>query len=59
MAIEHFFEDASRIMTVISFVTFAGILAWTYGLNRKHDFDEAAAMPFADNVADELEEDYV
>lgn len=72
MAIDTLFHDASRIMTVISFVTFLGILAWTFVLNREHDFDNAAGLPFADDAADadlaargaarlanDLEEDYV
>jgi cytochrome c oxidase cbb3-type subunit 4 len=58
MALQHIFDDASRIMTVISFATFTGILAWTY-LRKEKDFAQAAALPFADAAADELEEDYV
>jgi cytochrome c oxidase cbb3-type subunit 4 len=62
MALQHIFDDASRIMTVISFATFAGILAWTYLLRKERDFDQAAALPFADAAADAddaLEDDYV
>ena len=61
MGLQHIFDDASRIMTVISFATFAAILAWTYVLRRERDFAEAAALPFADAAADtdDLEEDYV
>jgi len=55
MALQHLFDDASRIMTVISFATFSGILAWTW-LRKEKDFAQAAGLPFAD---DELEEDYV
>jgi cytochrome c oxidase cbb3-type subunit 4 len=55
MALQSIFDDASRIMTVISFATFAGILAWTW-LRKETDFAQAAELPFAD---DELEEDYV
>jgi cytochrome c oxidase cbb3-type subunit 4 len=57
MAIQPIFDDASRIMTVISFATFVGILAWTYVLRKEYDFAEAAALPFADDG--ELEEDHV
>jgi cytochrome c oxidase cbb3-type subunit 4 len=58
MELQHLFDDASRIMTVISFATFTGILAWTF-LRKEKDFAQAAALPFADAAADELEEDYV
>ena len=56
MAIQHIFDDASRMMTVVSFVTFMGILAWTYILRREHDFAATAAIPFDD---DDVEDDYV
>jgi cytochrome c oxidase cbb3-type subunit 4 len=52
MAIEHIFDSASSVMTVISFVTFLGIVVWTFALKRGSDFEQAAALPFAD------EEDY-
>jgi cytochrome c oxidase cbb3-type subunit 4 len=56
MAIQHIFDDASRVMTVVSFVTFMGILAWAYLLRKEQDFAATAAIPFAD---DEVEDDYV
>jgi cytochrome c oxidase cbb3-type subunit 4 len=59
MAIEHIFDDASRIMTIVSFATFMGILAWTYVLRKEQDFAVTAALPFADNAADDVEDDYV
>lgn len=49
---EHIFDSASSIMTVISFVTFIGIMVWTFAIKRGADFEQAAALPFAD------EEDY-
>ena len=49
MAIEHIFDSASSVMTVISFVTFLGIVLWTYVLKANADFDSAAALPFADD----------
>jgi len=58
MALQHIFDDASRVMTVISFATFAGILAWTYVLRKEHDFAQAAALPFADDN-DDVGEDHV
>jgi cytochrome c oxidase cbb3-type subunit 4 len=55
MALQYLFDDASRIMTVISFATFTGILAWTFVLRKEKDFAQAADLPFADD----LEDDYV
>jgi cytochrome c oxidase cbb3-type subunit IV len=49
MAIENFFDSASRIMTVVSFITFAGIVWWTYVSHKKSDFDAAAQLPFVDD----------
>jgi cytochrome c oxidase cbb3-type subunit 4 len=34
---------------VISFVTFIGIVWWSYVRRRPNDFDEAALLPFADD----------
>jgi cytochrome c oxidase cbb3-type subunit 4 len=48
MAIEQIFRSASSVMTVISFATFVGIVLWTYVLKRGTDFEQAAALPFAD-----------
>jgi cytochrome c oxidase cbb3-type subunit 4 len=60
MAIQHVFDDASRVMTVVSFVCFLGILAWTFVLRKERDFAATAALPFADDdVANEVEDDYV
>ena len=33
--------------TVLSFVTFLGIVAWAYSSHRRAAFDEAANAPFA------------
>jgi len=59
MAIQHIFDDASRVMTIVSFATFLGIVAWTYLLRNEKDFAATAALPFADDVATEVEDDYV
>ena len=48
--------DASSIMTVVSFLTFVGILVWTFVLHRDSDFDKAARTPFADEEDMENEE---
>ena len=50
---EHIFDSASSIMTVISFVTFIGILLWTFALRSNADFATQAALPFADESLDE------
>jgi cytochrome c oxidase cbb3-type subunit 4 len=52
MAIEKLFDSASSIMTVVSFITFIGILWWTFITHRNSDFDVAAQLPFADDWAD-------
>jgi len=40
--------DARSMVTVISFITFIGIVWWAYSGRRKSAFDEAAWLPFAD-----------
>lgn len=52
MALQHIFDDASSVMTVVSFVTFLGIVGWTYLLRKGSDFDKAAALPFADEAGE-------
>lgn len=37
----------SSLMTVVSLVTFIGIVVWAYNRKRKKAFDEAANAPFA------------
>ncbi|MES2126730.1 MAG: cbb3-type cytochrome c oxidase subunit 3 [Pseudomonadota bacterium] len=49
MAIDLLLDNASSTMTVISFITFAGILWWTFSRRRQNDFAEAAQLPFADD----------
>ena len=51
MAIDNLFDGASSVMTVISFVTFLGILWWTFSKRRAYDFAQAAQLPFADEPA--------
>ena len=50
MAIEHVFDSASSVMTVLSFITFIGILWWTFVHHRSSDFDAAARVPFLDDA---------
>lgn len=46
---EAFFNEASRMMTVVSMATFLGIVFWAWSARRHADFDHAAALPFADD----------
>lgn len=55
MAIENLFDRASSVMTVISFITFAGILWWTFISNKEADFAKAAQLPFEDEHLDHLD----
>ncbi|TFV96575.1 cbb3-type cytochrome c oxidase subunit 3 [Oxalobacteraceae bacterium OM1] len=48
MNFETLFMDARSAFTLISFLTFVGILVWAYSGRRKADFDTAANLPFAD-----------
>ena len=43
-----FITDARSIMTLVSLLTFLGIIYWVFIAHRKQDFDEAAMLPFAD-----------
>ena len=52
MSIDTIFDRASSVMTVLSFVTFMGIVLWTYLGRRSADFDSAAALPFADEESE-------
>ena len=52
MTLENLFLDARSAFTVISFLTFVGIMFWTYGLRRSSDFEAAANLPFADDMDD-------
>ena len=49
MAIDNLFDSASSVMTVISFITFGGILWWAFVHNREADFAAAAHLPFDDD----------
>lgn len=52
MAIENLFDQASSVMTVVSFVTFIGIVWWAYVHHKETDFTQAAQAPFADEEFD-------
>jgi cytochrome c oxidase cbb3-type subunit 4 len=42
-------NDMRSIVTVISLLTFVGILVWAWSKKNKADFDEAARLPFGDD----------
>ncbi len=42
-------QDLRSIVTVLSIITFLGIVWWAYGAPRKVAFDEAARMPLDDD----------
>lgn len=54
MSIEHIFDSASSVMTVVSFITFAGIWAWAWSTRKQQDFAQAAQLPFADEETDDV-----
>ncbi len=39
-------DDVRIVLTVLSFLVFVGIGLWAYSRRRRHDFDEAANLPF-------------
>jgi cytochrome c oxidase cbb3-type subunit 4 len=42
------FTDARVLITLASFITFIGIIWWTYVSHKPADFNQAAMLPFAD-----------
>lgn len=50
MAIEQLFDSASSVMTVLSFISFMGIVWWAWSGRRNADFAAAAQLPFADEL---------
>ena len=39
-------NDLRSIVTVVSLITFVGIVIWAWYTRNKSDFDEAARLPF-------------
>ena len=39
-------NDLRSIVTVVSLITFVGIVIWAWSKRNKSDFDEAARLPF-------------
>jgi cytochrome c oxidase cbb3-type subunit IV len=50
MNIDNLIFDARNVITVVSFLTFIGIIWWTFSARRTAAFNEAANLPFADEV---------
>jgi cytochrome c oxidase cbb3-type subunit IV len=50
MTIESLIFDARNVVTVLSFLTFLGIVWWAYSARRSADFEAAANLPFADEM---------
>ena len=56
MTIENFLFDARSVITLVSFITFIGIILWAYSGRRSEDFKAAAWLPFADETPVDLVE---
>lgn len=52
MTLESLFINARSAFTVVSFLTFVGIMWWAYSARRTADFEAAANLPFADDGDD-------
>ena len=50
MGIENLIMDARSVITVLSFLSFIGIVWWAYSARRGADFEAAANLPFADEM---------
>lgn len=46
MSTEQLLNNASIVMTVVSLITFIGILVWVYGLKSRRDYDIDANIVF-------------
>jgi len=55
MGIDTNLTDARSIITLVSFLTFIGIMWWVYIRHKAEDFDQAANLPFADTLPQEEE----
>jgi cytochrome c oxidase cbb3-type subunit IV len=45
-------NDLRTIVTVLSLLAFAGIVAWAYSRRNRARFDEAARLPFSGEADD-------
>jgi len=44
-------NDLRSLVTLLTFMTFIGIVLWAYSGRRKQAFDEAASLPFTEDEA--------
>ncbi len=42
-------NDLDSVVTVVSFITFIGIVMWAYSGRRKAAFEETALLPFTED----------
>jgi cytochrome c oxidase cbb3-type subunit 4 len=42
-------NDLRSIVTVVSLITFVGIVIWAWSKRNQGDFDEAARLPFTED----------
>ena len=49
-------NDLRSIVTVLSMLTFVGIVVWAWRRTNRADFDQAAMLPFADDNSNALED---
>ncbi|WP_428414694.1 cbb3-type cytochrome oxidase subunit 3 [Methylibium sp.] len=47
-------NELRAAVTLLSFLVFVGIVAWTMSRRRRESFDEAARLPFAAGEAGSL-----
>ena len=50
-------SDVRSVMTLVSLLTFIGIVYWAFVAHSKQDFDEAAMLPFADEELGKSEQE--
>lgn len=43
-------NDLRSITTLLMFAAFVGIVAWAWGAKRRASFDDAAQLPFVDDL---------
>ena len=43
-------NDLRSLSTLFMFLVFVGIIAWSYAGKRRRDFDDAAQLPFLDDL---------
>lgn len=46
-------SEMRSVVTLVSFLTFVGIIVWAWSKRNKSSFDEAAQLPFNDEYSAE------